>query len=97
MGSYVTPWMDELHQSSCNINLYMQSCFIQVFFLHFFARSLTSFTTVAREQVRHKLILKIKCQNFRKIITLEYKKKTLEIKEFLGIIAEIGIYRTTKF
>jgi hypothetical protein len=32
MGSYVTPWMDELHESSCSNNLYMQSCLSFKFF-----------------------------------------------------------------
>jgi hypothetical protein len=26
MGSYVTTWMEERHQSSCSNNLYMQTC-----------------------------------------------------------------------
>jgi hypothetical protein len=42
----LTTWMDELHQCSCGNNLYMQSCIsFKFFFLHFFARSLTSFAS----------------------------------------------------
>jgi hypothetical protein len=52
--------------------------------------------TVAMEQVRHKLILKIKCQNFKKSIFFK-KKFILEIKKSLGIFSEIGIYQTTNF